>query len=676
MDKYIGKVLGGRYEILDIIGVGGMAVVYRARCRLLNRYVAIKILKDEYARDEEFRKRFYIESQAVAKLNHSNIVSVYDVSHDEGVDYIVMELVDGITLKEYLRKRGALPWQEAVYFAQQIAKALFHAHSRGIIHQDIKPQNVLLLRDGTVKVTDFGIAKLEVDQETKVIREAIGSVHYMSPEQAKGGTVDYRTDIYSLGIVLYEMLTGKVPFEGDNALSIVMQHLNAIPLMPSELAPGVPEALDDVVMRAMSPIVSKRYFSAKELYEDLQKIKADPHIQLHAEEEDDEFEQTRPVNHEAVRRAEAKVAAGQAAQRRNNTRPSASRKKKNSNRKVILAVAAFAAIAIVLCLVLIFSGTGGDTVKVPELVGKNYESVIKSSRYEDFDIRPYDEDAEALQELDFAYDENKEEGEILAQYPDAGEKVKKGSVIYVVVNQNGEGLTEDYLVPDFVDHSSREVLAQLIADGVKYTQDLEESEEIESGNVIRTEPAAGQVLKAGEKLLIVISKGQAEEPDEGSEETVDCPNVINLTLEKAKETLEKYGLKVGKVTEVESTGTAGMVLGQGTKSGTKLVKGASVNLEVSVEPKEVTPPADDDPDSGNDNPATDVTKSAQLTPIALPQDGRETCRVIVKLDGKVVYDKVHNTSEGQVVLTVKGTGSQLATIDVDGTISEEIVNFE
>ncbi|MDO5141990.1 MAG: protein kinase, partial [Eubacteriales bacterium] len=280
MDNYIGKSLGGRYEIIDVVGVGGMAVVYRARCHVLNRYVAVKILKDEYAKDPEIRKRFSIESQAVAKLAHQNIVSVYDVGNDHGIDYIVMELIEGITLKEYMQQKGRLTWQEAVFFAEQICRALVHAHSRGVIHQDIKPQNVIILRDGSAKLTDFGIASFATTQETRVVQEAIGSVHYISPEQAKGSKIDYRTDIYSLGVVMYEMLTGKLPFEGETALQVVMQHLNAMPLAPSELVPGIPRGLDAIVMHAMSANIGRRYASAEALYADLERVKNDVTVQF------------------------------------------------------------------------------------------------------------------------------------------------------------------------------------------------------------------------------------------------------------------------------------------------------------------------------------------------------------------------------------------------------------
>ena len=252
MDKYIGSMLGGRYQIEEIVGVGGMAVVYRARDTILGRDVALKVLKKEFAEDPDIRKRFSIESRAVAKLSHHNIVSVFDVGSEDGTDYIVMELIEGITLKQYLQRKGHLSWEETIFFAEQVARALMHAHSRGIIHQDVKPQNVIILRDGTAKLTDFGIASFAAAQETRVVQEAIGSVHYISPEQAKGSKIDYRTDLYSLGVMMYEMLTGKLPFEGETALQIVMQHINEVPIIPSAFVPGIPKGMDDIVMHAMS----------------------------------------------------------------------------------------------------------------------------------------------------------------------------------------------------------------------------------------------------------------------------------------------------------------------------------------------------------------------------------------------------------------------------------------
>ena len=268
-DKYIGKMLDNRYEILERIGVGGMAVVYKALCHRLNRYVAVKILKDDYAVDEDFRRRFHTEAQAVAMLSHPNIVTVYDVSRTQDINYIVMELIEGVTLKQYMQKRVQLSWKEALHFSMQISKALIHAHSRGIIHRDIKPHNIMILRDGSVKVADFGIARLSSTKNT-LTQQTLGSVHYISPEQAKGSSIDARTDIYSLGVVMYEMLTGRLPFEGENAVSVAIQHISSIPLMPREINPDIPVGMEVITMKAMNPDLEKRYQFAEQLYEDLE----------------------------------------------------------------------------------------------------------------------------------------------------------------------------------------------------------------------------------------------------------------------------------------------------------------------------------------------------------------------------------------------------------------------
>ncbi len=252
MDNYIGRLLDNRYEILEVIGTGGMAVVYKALCHRLNRLVAIKILKDEFSRDQEFRRRFHAESQAVAMLSHPNIVSVYDVSRSGDVDYIVMELIEGITLKQYLEKKGRLNWRETLHFSMQIAKALEHAHSRGIVHRDIKPHNIMILKDGSIKVADFGIARIGSAQNT-LTREALGSVHYISPEQAKGGHVDSRSDLYSLGVVMYEMLTGRTPYDGETPVSVAIQHINGGATPPGELVDGIPRGIEQITMHAATP---------------------------------------------------------------------------------------------------------------------------------------------------------------------------------------------------------------------------------------------------------------------------------------------------------------------------------------------------------------------------------------------------------------------------------------
>ena len=295
-DKYIGRLLDNRYEILEVIGTGGMAVVYKARCHRLNRLVAIKILKDDLSQDEEFRRRFHAESQAVAMLSHPNIMSVYDVSTTDEADYIVMELIDGITLKQYMEKKGVLNWKETLHFGMQIAKALEHAHSRGIVHRDIKPHNVMVLKNGSVKVTDFGIARIMSAGNT-LTKEALGSVHYISPEQAKGGRVDARSDLYSLGVVMYEMMTGRPPYDGESPVAVAIQHINATPPMPSVLNPNIPGGLEQIIMKAMEKDPDKRYANATQMLYDMEEFRKNPGIlfDFNASPIDDVTRITQPV---------------------------------------------------------------------------------------------------------------------------------------------------------------------------------------------------------------------------------------------------------------------------------------------------------------------------------------------------------------------------------------------
>ncbi|MEG1620468.1 MAG: protein kinase, partial [Oscillospiraceae bacterium] len=278
MDRYTGKKLDGRYEILELIGVGGMANVYRARDVVDGKIVAVKILKSEFAENEEFLRRFKNESRAIAMLSHDNIVKVYDVSFTEKVHFIVMEFIDGITLKEYIAQQGKLSWKEATYYTMQILRALSHAHDNGIVHRDIKPQNVMLLSDGTIKITDFGIARFARSETKTLTDRAIGSVHYISPEQASGAVIDQRTDLYSVGVVLFEMVTGTLPFDADTPISVALKQIQAVPKRPRELNPEIPEGLEEIVMRAMQKAPSKRYQTAAEMLKDFEEFKKNPSV--------------------------------------------------------------------------------------------------------------------------------------------------------------------------------------------------------------------------------------------------------------------------------------------------------------------------------------------------------------------------------------------------------------
>ena len=295
MDQYIGRLLDNRYEILEVIGTGGMAVVYKARCHRLNRLVAIKILKDEFARDEEFRRRFHAEGEAMAMLSHPNIVQVYDVSTSESANYIVMELIDGISLKQYMEKKGVLNWKETLHFSMQIAKGLEHAHSRGIVHRDIKPHNVMVLKNGSVKVMDFGIARV-MNKSNTLTKEALGSVHYISPEQAKGGHTDNRSDIYSLSVVMYEMMTGRPPYDGESAVAVAIQHINGGAPMPSTLNPNIPGGLEQIIMKGMALEVRDRYASATEMLQDMEEFRKNPAILFQYRFLRDDSTQAIPLN--------------------------------------------------------------------------------------------------------------------------------------------------------------------------------------------------------------------------------------------------------------------------------------------------------------------------------------------------------------------------------------------
>ena len=381
MDQYIGKMLDNRYEILERIGTGGMAVVYKAKCHRLNRLVAVKILKADLAQDEDFRRRFNAESQAVAQLSHPNIVSVYDVSRGGDTEYIVMELIDGITLKQYMEKRGQLNWREALHFITQIMRGLSHAHSRGIVHRDIKPQNIMVLRDGSVKVADFGIACLENSAQT-LTQEALGSVHYISPEQARGDRTDARSDIYSAGVVLYEMLSGRLPFEGDSAVSVAIQHLSSIPLAPREINPDIPEQLELICMKAMASDIDRRYASADDMIADLEAFRKNPGVSLDFELEDlrpeEEDEPTRPIRVASPRGTAVQQHKAAPAYERERRRDYEDDEPVRSKKQTVLMVIA-GILAVALAAVLLRSILGSfqppvlDSSVVPNVLGYTLE---------------------------------------------------------------------------------------------------------------------------------------------------------------------------------------------------------------------------------------------------------------------------------------------------------------
>ena len=534
-DKYIGRLLDGRYEILEPIGFGGMAVVYKARCHRLNRLVAVKILKDELSKDEEFRNRFHAESQAVAMLSHPNIMSVYDVSTHDDADYIVMELIDGITLKQYMEKKGTLNWKETLHFAMQIAKALEHAHGRGIVHRDIKPHNVMVLKNGSVKVTDFGIARL-MSQSNTLTKEALGSVHYISPEQAKGGRVDNRSDLYSLGVVMYEMMTGRAPYDGDSPVAVAIQHINGGAVMPSVLNPNIPGGLEQIIMKCMATDPDQRYSSATALLYDLEELRKNPEILFPFGSGDalDEVLKVYPGNRArqpqprntaervagvrtehgstAANRTAAAAQTAQQPRARQQTQEPAHHQKQHhddrtGNRRkavttTVVICSSVAVIAIIIFLVMLFNGgmlgNNNTLVPVPQLLGQVYEE-LDASRYPTLEI--------VL--ADYDYSSDVPVGVIMKQSPEHEEMVALNSKVKVWVSMGPE---QDELNPqlDRLSGRPREDAERYIsAFNLLPLIQEEHSETVAEGLVIRVEPAEpDKPLEEGDTILVYVSLGR------------------------------------------------------------------------------------------------------------------------------------------------------------------------
>ena len=570
MNRYIGQMLDDRYEILEIIGSGGMSVVYKAMCHKLHRYVAVKILRDEMAADAELKNRFQAEAHAVAMLSQPNIVSVYDVGHSGETEYIVMELIDGITLKQYMEKRGQLNWREALHFITQIMKALSHAHSRGIIHRDIKPQNIMVLRDGSVKVADFGIACLANSANT-LTQEALGSVHYMSPEQARGDRTDARSDIYSAGVVLYEMLTGRLPFEGDNAVSVAIQHLSSVPLSPREINPDVPEALELICMKAMASDLEKRYASADEMLADLEEFRKNPEVDLDFTIEDlhretvDEPTQYIPAVHT--------VSKAQKVQEADDEEEEEASPHKLGTRKLLTIIgAAVAAVALIVLLWhAIFSDLlGGEQTPteyvVPYLIGMTIDEANEDENVKGiFTIEQIGQRASSKYAA----------GQIIEQSPERGKTVKGNRVISVFVSSGAK--TEK--MPNLINKEYRDATLQLtnLDLNLVVNDPVEEYSSITKGYVIRTIPEYGETLQEGDSVTLVVSKGEQPKP-------VTVLSFIGIDIEIVRQQVTQTGLVVGEVTQSASDEPYGTVIDQSINAETKVDAGTTINFVISEGP--------------------------------------------------------------------------------------------
>lgn len=553
-DKYIGKILDDRYEIIELIGSGGMANVYKALCHRLNRYDAVKIMRDETAANTELRRRFRAESQAVAMLSHPNIVSVYDVSHNDDVEYIVMELIDGITLKQYLQKKSVLDPAEVLDFTIQTAKALEHAHSKGIIHRDIKPQNIMLLKDGMIKVADFGIASLENTVEENN-GETVGSVHYIAPEQARGEAPDARSDIYSLGIVMYEMLTGRLPYVGNSDVEVAVKHMNTDPVTPRDIVPSIPEELERICLKAMNSNIDERYQTASEMLADLEQYKAQS-LAAHVLED-----------------SEAVLIDSEEPPRRRAQR--SRRSKKIALSSGIMAVLLFVIIGFVFLNGYFLKDLFSDPVKVKvdNFVGRYYEDVINDKDYKKiYDFK-----------VTFKVDLEHEYGIILSQDPESGRSKTvsdKGSKIVVELVCAAETVDDQkrlLKVPYIVNHEREEAISMVQDAGFTYSLEQAPSDSITKGYVISTDPVAGAAADEGSEIKIIISTGP---------ETVmtKVPQLKGLSKESAIAKIESSNLSIGSISTAESDLDAGTVIDQNIAAGTQIEEHTKISITVSSGP--------------------------------------------------------------------------------------------
>lgn len=552
MDNFCGKRLDGRYEIREIIGVGGMAVVYKAYDNIDDRIVAIKILKEEYLSNEEFKRRFKNESKAIAVLSHPNIVRVYNVSFGDRLQYIVMEYVDGITLKEYIEQQGVINWKEAVHFVGQILAALQHAHDKGIVHQDIKPQNIMLLQDGTIKVTDFGIARFSRSDMNTISDKAIGSVHYISPEQARGEMTDEKADIYSVGVVMYEMLTGQLPFQSDSAVSVALMQVQQEPVRPSQIFPSIPLGIEQITIRAMQKSRQSRYRSAAEMLMDINEFKRNPTVKFNysyfVDSEPTKF--IRSSSDSAIR--ETKYNNREKQQEENSGM-------NKSSAIMIGAIAGVIVLAAIICVVL-FGINMKNKVEVPNFNGMNYYDDIQGNKqYENFEFV-----------TEFAEDGNRENGTVIEQNPREDKKVKAGSKVTLTIVNNQDLKLIDKSI---IGMSKADADEYLISNKLKPQYINEYSETVKPGNVIKTVPEAGTSVKSGSTVKVYIATNVKEE--------VEVPKVIGCGKDEAEQLLIGSGLTLGQVTEVNSDLEAGVIVTQSVQEGEKVPAGSAIDIEIS-----------------------------------------------------------------------------------------------
>ena len=667
MENYVGKRIDGRYEIQDIIGVGGMAVVYKAYDNIDDRIVAVKILKEEFLANEEFRRRFKNESKAIAILSHPNIVKVYDVSFGDRLQYIVMEYIEGITLKEYIEQQGCIDWNEALYFIIQILKALQHAHDKGIVHRDIKPQNIMLLENGTIKVADFGIARFSRGETRTMSEKAIGSVHYISPEQAKGELTDEKADIYSVGVMLYEMLTGKLPFDADSAVTVALMQIQSEAKPPRSINSSIPLGFEQITLKAMQKQPRDRYQTAAEMLLDIEELKENPSVKFDyeayfvdkqptqsvgviQEKGDITLSHNREGGNPPSQKTKTITPAPQTAQKVQELNEASIKdavsdtnvKKSNTKLIAILAgiVAAIIIFAAVVVGMLVSSGTlsfgkiGTKKIDVDNFIGKNYELEIKDNeQYKDL----YNF------QLTYISFSDGEEGCVYDQDPKAGSPVTKGATVKLTIIKSGEG----QIIPDFTGYGYKEVRDKLESMGFTAVLSGVVDSQTPVGNVIRTEPGANTSVLAGSTITVYYSIDASSAP------IFKMPDLEGKSLTEATAIISEKGLVLSKTETADSTIEKDYVISQSPSNGIPVKKGDSVILTIST-----------------------GLVSAEKT-INLPDAGG-TVSMKVELDGTIVETKnVNAAEEGRAVVKVSGknSNSKLKVYLDDMLYFEATVNF-
>lgn len=708
-ENLIGSTLGGRYEILERIGTGGMASVFKAKDTLLNRFVAIKILRDALEGEEQVVKNFIKEAQSSASLSHNNVVSVYDVGEDDGINYMVMELVDGITLKEYIKEKGALPWQEACDYAIQIGQGISEAHSQGIIHRDIKPQNIIMTADKTLKVTDFGIARAMAADTTIVGGTALGSVHYISPEQARGGFTDARSDIYSLGIVLYEMLTGKVPFDGDTPVSVALMHLEKEPINVKCVNMEVPTDLSYVVMKAIAKEQSARYQSVQEMLNDLHAVLAEEPLVSkddneairkndYIEDEESDFDTEDYYDEEEDIIDDEALLEESNGKKRTKKRKKV-RKKKTAAQKKEDRLAVLLAFGTVLAIILIafgaykiISGTKGSTV--PDLVNKTTDEAIQEL---------LNLELKASDEIEYSLSDEIEEGRVIMTDPEKGTFVAKNSEVKLIVSIGSSG--GNIAVPNVVNKDFDDAISQIMALELNYSVKEEASDKFEAGKVIRQTPVAGTKLNKNDIVTLHVSTGPRSMATQAPAtiQKVEVPNVIGMGREQAESELNARGLILGAVTRGASSVPEGTIISQSPDSSKTAAKGSSVSIVLSSgnEAGTQTQPDESDPnegineDNGNNEetnpPASeptmapeqgmddtnssddggDDTVSTKTYTLRIPDSANDSVQVEITANGQTVHSGIHSKSEGYVSVEITGSGTVTVQGFIDGALASQ-----